>query len=99
MSNPKIKTRINIHMDNFDEHAKDVLKDVYQYNMNSDVVIRSKNKKIPCHRLVLSFCSDFLKRILEDTPYANPWFTPVILIPDISDEVLENIVQFIYIGK
>lgn len=99
MSHPKIKTRINIHMDNFDEHAKEVLKDVYQNNLNADVVIRSKSRKFPCHRLVLSFCSDFFKKILQETPYSNPWITPVIIIPDIEDDIIEYIVQFIYTGK
>lgn len=99
MSHPKIKTRINIHMDNFDEHAKEVVKDLYQNNVNADVVIRSKNRKFSCHRLILTFCSDFFKKILEEAPYTSPWATPVIIIPEFQDDIIESIVQFIYTGK
>lgn len=83
-------------MDNFEEHARDVLREVYTNSMNCDVILRTKQRKLPCHRLVLSFCSDFLKKILEEPTYAT--ITPVIVIPDIAEDILEQILVFMYTG-
>lgn len=85
-------------MDNFDEHARDVLREVYDNNVNCDVVLRSGKRKFNCHRLVLSFCSDFLKKILEESADQVSLQTTIV-IPDIAEDILQNILDFMYTGK
>lgn len=98
MNSTRIKTRINIHMDNFDEHARDVLRDIYESNQNYDAILRtSSSRKFLCHRLVLSFCSDFLKKIFEETALSA--ITPVIVIPDVAEDIMEKILDFMYTGE
>ncbi|XP_063696069.1 ring canal kelch homolog isoform X2 [Culicoides brevitarsis] len=94
-----VKTRINIHMDNFDEHTKDILKDVYENSLNCDVILRVGDRKFPTHKAVLAFGSDFLKEIIEENTALQPGQTPTISIPEVDPDIVEEILNFIYTGE
>uniref|UniRef100_A0A336LLG0 CSON011082 protein n=1 Tax=Culicoides sonorensis TaxID=179676 RepID=A0A336LLG0_CULSO len=94
-----VKTRINIHMDNFDDHAKDILKDIYQNSLNFDIILRVGKRKFPAHKAVLAFGSDFLKEMIEENAALQPGITPNISIADVDPEIIEQVLNFIYTGE
>lgn len=95
-SKSKIKTKVNISMENYDQHTVEILESVFESHSSCDVSLSSSDGQIFfCHRLVLCFNSNFLRKILEDIPVLAQ---PVICIPDIDGECLELVLRYIYTG-
>lgn len=99
MSKSKIKTKVSITMENYDQHTIEILDSIFESRVDNscDVSLSSAEGQLFfCHRLVLCFNSNFLRKILEDVPVLAQ---PVICIPDVDGELLELVLRFIYTGE
>lgn len=99
MSKSKIKTKVSISMENYEQHTIEILDSIFESRVDSscDVSLSSSDGQLFfCHRLVLCFNSNFLRKILSDVPVLAQ---PVICIPDIDGEILELVLRFIYTGN
>lgn len=99
MKRSKIKTKVSIAMENYEQHTIEILDSIFESRVDSscDVSLTTAEGQLFfCHRLVLCFNSNFLRKILEDVPVLAQ---PVICIPDVDAEILELILRFIYTGK
>lgn len=59
-----------------------------------DVTIACEGKSFSAHKVILSSCSPYFKRLLK----ANPCPHPIIILQTIPDKQLQNIINFMYKG-
>jgi len=55
----------------------------------------SSGKVVPAHRMVLAACSDYFYRLFKDLPERHP----VIVFKDASEEILSDLLEFMYRGE
>lgn len=79
----------------------------YQSNMHSafpkllsseqfvDVTLACDGGSIKCHKVVLSACSDYLERLLLETPCTHP----IIFLRDMRMWELQCLIEFMYRGE
>ena len=62
----------------------------------TDVTLVSKDKtKIKAHKIILSMSSNFFKEVLSDNPHPHP----LLYLGGVDHQVLQAIVEFLYLGK
>jgi len=52
-------------------------------------------KTVPAHRMVLAACSDYFYRLFKDLPEKHP----VIVFKDASEQILNDLLEFMYRGE
>jgi len=55
----------------------------------------SSGKIVPAHRIVLAACSDYFYRLFKDLPEKHP----VIVFKDASEQILNDLLEFMYRGE
>ena len=55
----------------------------------------STGKTVPAHRMVLAACSDYFYRLFKDLPEKHP----VIVFKDASEQILNDLLEFMYRGE
>ena len=55
----------------------------------------SSGKVVPAHRMVLAACSDYFYRLFKDLPEKHP----VIVFKDASEQILNDLLEFMYRGE
>ena len=55
----------------------------------------SSGKTVPAHRMVLAACSDYFYRLFKDLPEKHP----VIVFKDASEQILNDLLEFMYRGE
>ena len=55
----------------------------------------SSGKIVPAHRMVLAACSDYFYRLFKDLPEKHP----VIVFKDASEQILNDLLEFMYRGE
>jgi hypothetical protein len=71
------------------------LSDLRQEEDFFDVTLAIDGRQLRAHKLILSACSYFFRRLLR----ANPAPNPVIVLWDISFEDMLNLLDFMYNGE
>ena len=61
----------------------------------SDVTLVCGSQQVGAHKVILSACSPFFKRILQ----ANPHSHPLIYLKGIKFADMQSILKFMYLGK
>ena len=86
----------SLNWDEFESLAKNTFKDLLNNNNFTDVtLVCEDDKQLNAHKVILSACSSFFKRILLKNQHNNP----LIYLNGISFEVLDAIINFIYLGE
>jgi len=55
----------------------------------------STGKIVPAHRIVLAACSDYFYRLFKDLPEKHP----VVVFKDASEQILNDLLEFMYRGE
>jgi len=55
----------------------------------------ASGKVVPAHRMVLAACSDYFYRLFKDLPEKHP----VIVFKDASEQILADLLEFMYRGE
>ena len=80
----------------YDFASSNAFRNLYENKTLTDVTIACEgNQKIEAHKVVLSACSDFFMKILEENPNPNP----LIYLQGITIEDLMVLKKFMYLGK
>lgn len=79
-----------------DYHRKliDNFQNLQKLNEFCDVTIACEDKTFTAHKVVLSACSPYFRRLLK----ANPCQHPIIILQAISHKHFENLLSFMYNG-
>ena len=86
----------SLFWDEFESLAKNTFIDLFNNNNFTDVtLVCEDDKQLNAHKVILSACSSFFKRILLKNQHNNP----LIYLNGINFEVLEAIINFIYLGE
>lgn len=96
--NTKQKILTNVSLRNYNEHVQEVIEQAFEQSLGWDVVIKAgaEKKEFKCHRLILTSSSDFLSTLLKEGLMGKE---PVVLLPDVDPQIMENILIFIYTGN
>ena len=80
----------------FPEHLQFVFRDLYHDDRLTDVTLISDDQtQFKAHKVILSACSPFFKKIIE----SNPSQHPLIYLRGIESDEIESILQFMYLGE
>ena len=91
MSDEKYRLRYNA----FENTIRDGLRDMRKDGDFFDVTLVCEDGQLQAHKLVISACSQFLKKILQ----LNPHPLPLIYLKDINFSNLQSIIDFMYHGE
>ena len=92
MSNEKF----NLSWNDYNNWTNNIFKELVNDNEFSDVTLVCKDdKQIKAHKVILSACSDFFKKIFVKNPHQHP----LIYLKGISFRELSSILEFIYSGQ
>merc|ERR1719210_2419088 len=74
--------------------------DAYNDRHSTDVVLTTQDMvtQVHCHKLALASASNYIRQLLleDDHSFDHP---SVVIIPDVSGEVLKLIKRYIYFGQ
>lgn len=76
------------------------LTDMFHELLNSekfvDVTLACEHNLLKCHKVVLSACSNFFEKLLDENPCKHPI---IIMPPEIAFVDLQFIIEFVYRGE
>jgi hypothetical protein len=80
----------------FTDNAPNYFRQLWEDQHFTDVTLATAdNRQIKTHKVIISLCSTFFKRILIRNPHKNP----LIYLKGIEYKYLESIMKFIYLGQ
>ena len=84
--------------DKFDENVKQSFTEFQEKGYFSDVTLACDDKEMKAHKLILSSCSPFFKRLLLKKHVASN-VHPLIFLRGVEAEQLEAVLAFMYQGE
>ena len=90
---------LSLKWNQFSENLQHSLTDLKDKNYFSDVTLACEDKEIRAHKLILSACSPFFRRLLLKKSYQEAKLHPIIYLRGVQAEQLEAVVAFIYHGE
>jgi broad-like protein len=80
----------------FNSCTSSTFQDLYSDTEFTDVTLATDDdKQIKAHKVILSSCSSFFRRILLNNPHQHP----LLYLKGINSAHLKSIIQFIYLGQ
>ena len=96
LKNTMASTKYNLEWNEFQNCAQGAFQDLYNDQDFCDVtLVCEDNKQINAHKVIISACSPFFKRILLNNPHSKP----LLYLKGVGYSELQSIVRFIYKGK
>jgi len=93
---PKKMDNCNIKWNNFSEHIKVVLFEMFKSNYMTDITLVCDDKEmINAHKIVLAACSDVFKSFINNLPTGT---NSLIFLRGIKYIHLKSILEYIYLG-
>ena len=86
-----------LRWNDFQESLTSTLADLREEEDFVDVTLVCDGEHIPAHKLILSACSDFFRKLLKRSPGPNPVI--VLAMDDMSVDDVKNILRFMYNGE
>ena len=84
--------------DKHDENVKQSFTEFQEKGYFSDVTLACEDKEVKAHKLILSSCSPFFKRLLVKEHVASN-VHPLIFLRGVEAEQLEAVLAFMYQGE
>lgn len=96
VSNYKITmAQLCLKWNNYESCMVDMFKQMLEDKEMLDVTIACEGESLDAHKLVLSACSDFFKKLFKN----NPCRHPIVILKDVRFEDLQSLVHFMYHGS
>ena len=87
--------QFSLRWNNFNDNMKIGFHDLLRTEDFVDVTLAVEGKLIQAHKMVLSVCSPYFKKIFK----GNPCHHPVVFLKDVTHKELTDILQFMYLGE
>merc|ERR1712142_177440 len=86
----------NLTWNDFSASAVETIRRLIEDKESADVtLVCNDNKQISAHKVVLSSCSNFFKKVLKNNPHKHP----LIYLKGVEFLNLQSIVKFMYLGQ
>jgi len=85
----------SLRWNDFEENISAGLQDLRKSNNFFDVTLLSEGGQVGAHKLILSACSSFFRKILVTNPHQHP----LIYLKGVSKEEIVNLLNFMYCGE
>uniref|UniRef100_A0A1B6CIZ7 BTB domain-containing protein n=1 Tax=Clastoptera arizonana TaxID=38151 RepID=A0A1B6CIZ7_9HEMI len=86
---------VRICRSSYDGSMKSLFSDLLGENQFVDVTLACDEQEIKCHKVILSACSNYFRKLLSQTPCQHP----VIFLKGIEFSELKSLVNFMYKGE
>ncbi|XP_018330283.1 zinc finger and BTB domain-containing protein 8A [Agrilus planipennis] len=86
---------LHLTWDNHLENLSSTFENLFENNKLTDVTIACKDGSLLAHKLVLSACSPYFDKILQE----NPCKHPVLILRGVSLKEMKTILEFMYKGR
>ena len=90
-----IYQKINSILNSFQDNVMATMSDIRQDEDFFDVTLAIDGKQLRAHKLILSACSFFFRKLLRNNPAPNP----VIVLWDVTFDDMLNLLDFMYNGE
>ena len=91
-----VSKRVNLCRDDFSSSVSNSVRNLIKDQNFTDVTLVSEhNEQIKAHKVILSSSSNFFEKILTMNPHQHP----LIYLKGVNQELLQQIIEFIYIGE
>jgi len=91
-----VSKRVNLCRDDFSSSVSNSVRNLIKDQNFTDVTLVSEhNEQIKAHKVILSSSSKFFEKILTMNPHQHP----LIYLKGVKQELLQQIIEFIYIGE
>ena len=88
--------KFNLKWNDFHTNASKAFGIFRNESFLQDVILVSEDfKHIPAHKLVLSACSEYFKRLFQETKQSQP----LICLDGVSSTDLKNVLDYVYEGE
>ena len=88
--------KFNLSWNEFESCASNAIRGLFSDRNFTDVTLAcDDNKQISAHKVVLSACSPFFRRILVSNPHQHP----LIYLKGIKYDDLQSVMKFVYLGE
>jgi len=85
----------SLRWNDFEENISAGLQDLRKSNNFFDVTLLSETGQVGAHKLILSACSSFFRKILVSNPHQHP----LIYLKGVTKEEIINLLNFMYCGE
>ena len=86
----------NLSWNDFEKCVRDSFKELLNHEDFVDVtLVTEDNRKIQCHKVIISASSPVLKSILENYPHQHP----LIYLSGIKYQEMKSLINFMYLGQ
>jgi len=85
----------SLRWNDFEENISAGLQDLRKSNNFFDVTLLSDGGQVGAHKLILSACSSFFRKILVSNPHQHP----LIYLKGVTKEEIVNLLNFMYCGE
>ena len=88
--------KFNLKWNDFHANASKAFGNLRNESYLQDVTLLSEDfKHIPAHKLVLSACSEYFKRLFQETKQSQP----LICLDGVNSTDLQNVLDYVYDGE
>ena len=90
-----LKDEYHLHWKEFETNIHQAFRELREEKELFDVSLVCDDSQIPAHKVILSACSPFFRRVLGQNPHPHP----LIFIKGVKFKELQNIINFMYMGE
>ena len=87
--------KLHLKWNDFQNLAQASFQDLRNNNDFTDVTLVCEDQSIKAHKVILSACSLFFKKLLSNNPHSHP----LIYVKGVSSSSLTAVTNFLYLGE
>ncbi|XP_050308595.1 broad-complex core protein isoforms 1/2/3/4/5-like isoform X2 [Anthonomus grandis grandis] len=95
MTSPVTTEQFSLRWNNFHSNLKSGFHELLQHAEMVDVTLAVDGHFLQAHKVVLSICSPYFKKMFRE----NPCKHPIVIMKDVGHENMKDILQFMYMGE
>ena len=87
--------KFHLHWKEFDTNINQAFRELREEKELFDVTLVCDDSQLSAHKVILSACSPFFRRVLGQNPHQHP----LIYIKGVKFKELQNVLNFMYMGE
>ena len=87
--------KFHLHWKEFETNINQAFRELREEKELFDVTLVCDDSQLSAHKVILSACSPFFRRVLGQNPHPHP----LIYIKGVKFKELQNVLNFMYMGE
>lgn len=91
----RIEEQYSFNWSNHMGHIRSSLATLFNEGLLVDVTLCCEGGRLSAHKILLSMCSPYFKDVFKENPCSHP----IVILKDVTCNVMEALLQFMYDGE